>query len=133
VIVRPFDPRRRGERSWVLSTWVRSYGHDRAGMPRRAYADFQGRLVETLLSAARSRVVVVCSERDPDALHAWACGVTNALHYAYTPPELRGSGLARAAIAAALGTYGERIETTHRWPFRSERFAFNPTEILEAA
>lgn len=133
VAVRAFDPARRGERGWILSTWVRSYGAERAGMPRARYGKYQGRLVERILSAACSRAVVLCSESNPDALHAWACASDKALHYVYVPPELRGSGLARVAIEAALGTYADSIDVTHRWPFPSQRFSFDPIGLLEAA
>lgn len=132
-MVRAFDPDRPGERSFIISTWVRSYGHVRANISRSQYAALHGRLVEKLLSAARARVVVACSENAPDALHGWACGAAPSLHYVYVPPELRRSGLARALVYAALGTYADTIDVTHRWPFSSKRFHFNPYPLMEAA
>lgn len=136
ISVRPANLEDRRERGWICSTWVRSYGADRAGVSATTYGPEQGRLVDRLLSTPRVRLVVACSTDSQTALHAWACGEAGGpLHYAYCAPELRRHGLARQAIAGVLGTYPQHIEVTHRMPFESARFRWNfyPLTRLEAA
>jgi hypothetical protein len=134
ILLRAFDSSRPGERGFVLATWVRSYASHWRGAARISRAERHARLVQKILGAENARTIVACSEQAHDALHGWACAVPGeALHYVYVALELRCNGLARALIAAALGNYAAHIDTTHRWPFPSARFEFEPYRLMEAA
>lgn len=119
-----------GDRAFIASTWVTSY-RGAAGVSRDVYQSEQPRLVDRLLR--EHGALIVCSERRPSTIHAWACIDGATLHYAYTARELRRHGLLRALIVAALGEYPARVEVTHRLPFGSARFVVNPYRLMRAA
>lgn len=119
-----------GDRGFILSTWVESY-RQQAGVSRAVYLAEQPRLAERLYR--EHGALVVCSERRPSTIHAWACAAWPTLHYAYTVPELRRQGLLRAMIVATLGDYPRVIDTTHRMPFGSVRFRWNPYPLMRGA
>jgi hypothetical protein len=106
------------DRGFVVSTWVKSSG-------KRNH----WRVVDRILDGG-ARVVVLATG---GALHGWACTEGPVLHYAYVPPELRRIGLARRAIAEALGSYPDVVPVSHKWPRKSTRFRFDPYLILGAA
>jgi GNAT superfamily N-acetyltransferase len=106
-------------RAFVASTWARG---SRYGLRTRDAF----RLVNRLLDAS-PRIVVAANGM---TVHAWACGVADALHYVYVPPELRGHGIARRLITELFGEYPDRIVVTHRWPRPSSRFTYAPERLL---
>ncbi len=117
MLTRPMSPR---DRRYVVPTWAQSarYGLHK----RKRFA-----LVDRILDLGTP---VVCLASDELTVHAWACGIAGTLHYVYVPPELRGNGLARRVITAAVGGYPEHINVTHKWPRESARFRYAPS-LLE--
>lgn len=118
-----------GDRAFIISTWVTSY-RGRADVSRGVYLAEQPRLAERLLDAHGA--LVVCSARRPTTIHAWACLDGATLHFAYTTAPLRRHGLMRNLVVAALGEYPARVEVTHRLPFISPRFTWNPYALWRA-
>lgn len=137
IRLRLLDPNRCGERGLICSTWFHAYSPRAAGVSHTVYEREQPRLIDRILAARGTRVVVACGTGNEDALHAWACGEYGGpLHFAYVPRELRRNGFGRQAIAEVLGTYPRHGDVTHRPPkFLEERFRFNPFPLtrLEAA
>lgn len=114
------------DRRYVVPTWAKSSHYAvRLGDGRRLAMPLRERfaLVDRILDAG-ARVVVLGSEAG--AIHAWACGAPDLLHYVYVPPELRGHGLARRAVTALLGGYPSVIDVTHPWPAASARYRIHP-------
>lgn len=107
-------------RGFVCSTWA----NGQRGLRRGPAFRLANRLIDT------TPVLVLASGR---TVHAWACGDGDVLHYAYVPPELRESGVARRLITALFGNYPDRIRVTHPWPFSSGRYQYVKTALLEAA
>ena len=92
-----------------------------------------GFVVRAHINPSAECTIVLASEGG--ALHAWAAAdiASGSLHYAYVPPELRGNGLARQAIRAALGdAYPDVIDVTHPWPWVSRRYRWNPYPMMAA-
>src|SRR6185369_12005023 len=90
-------------------------------------------IVDRVLDAPGTRVMVVASDDAARTLHGWAAATRDVLQYAYVPPELRREGLARTCITAALGGYPEHIGITHAWPFASQRFHLQQHPLLRIA
>lgn len=117
-------PAEDGDVALIYSTCLQSHAE---GYPRRdrpaAMALFRRSIRARLIECD---AVVACSPELRTTVFGWACGGNGngALHYVYVPRELRGNGLARALITAALGSYPARIEVTRRWPGPSTRFQF---------
>ena len=109
MIFREMTPR---DRAFVVNTWVRSSAYR---MPMRK----RWQHVDAFINGG-ARVVILGGENG--AVHAWACGEDDVLHYVYVPLDLRGEGLARAVITELLGEYAERINVTHPWPRPSSRW-----------
>ncbi len=121
------------DRKFIVPTWVRSFA-DYAPWSRRAVLNGHWSVCDAILDSDDTRVVVLASDSAARTLHAWAVATSaGALHYAYVPPELRGHGLARRAITAALGHYPQHIDVTHPWPRASDRFQWVPYALLQTA
>ena len=121
------------DRRFVVPTWVRSLAASRRGEQRRRTLRVYWGVVDRVLDAPGTRVVVMASDGAARTLHAWACATGDVLHYAYVPPELRHEGLARQAITAVLGSYPEHVATSHAWPFESARFRRQDHHLLRQA
>lgn len=121
VTLRPMEP---SDRACVISTWMRSAAERVRGQgPRRAFFAYEPRLAERVIDSAQ--VLIACSPEHASTIHGWcATSAPGVVHYAYVPRELRRLGLAREMIRSALGSYPDRIETGHRWPWASSRFVF---------
>lgn len=109
-------PMQSEDRAFVASTWVRSYRD--ASLPK-AFLTGHSRVVDSLLS--RVGATVLCAADEPSTLHGWACSEDHVLHYVYVPLELRKQGFARLLIPDA-----PLVLVSHKWPFESRRFVFNP-------
>lgn len=120
------------DRSFVVSTWLKSH-QENAKVARPIFKENHEKIIAVLLARPEVSIKVACSPEMKSALCGWACGEGELLHYAYVPHTLRNMGLARHLIEAALGSYPERIEVTHRfhhfWPPKSHRFVFNPYKL----
>lgn len=131
------------DRGFIVSTWVRSFAEYAPWTSRARTLREHWNVADRLLDAPTSRVVVLCSVAIERTLHAWACADGTTLHYVYVPPELRGHGLARRVITAALDAYPETIAVTHPWPARkgaidgahppsTSRFRWDPYPLFAA-
>ncbi len=122
---------RASDRRFVVPTWVKSFA-ELGPWPRQAALTHHWAAVDAILDDPMTRVVILSSGDDGGAVHGWAAAdtLTGTLHYAYVPPELRGHGFARSAIAVALNDYADRIKVTHPWPFESQRFRWNPYPMM---
>lgn len=114
------------ERSFILSTWVRSYLSTvkLLGVSKGLYLQEEPRIAERLWE----RTLVLVSD-DGYTVCGWACGRAGYLFHAYVLPELRGIGVASALIEAA--TMAKQLGRTHidcakPWPFKSTRYMYNP-------
>lgn len=130
MITRPMRPE---DRRFVVPTWVRSLAHTRRGEERTATLRRYWDIVDRILDAPATRVMVLASDEAARTLHAWAAATGDVLHYAYVPPELRAQGFARQVITSALGSYPAHITTSHDWPFASTRFERRPHRLLRNA
>ncbi len=113
LALRAMEP---SDRAFVASTWVRSYKD--ASLPK-AFLTGHSRVVDSLLS--RVGATVLCDAGDTNTLHGWACTEGQVLHYVYVPMELRKQGFAKLLIPDA-----PLVLVSHKWPFDSRRFVFNP-------
>lgn len=119
-----------GDRRFIVPTWVRSLAFQRRGDHRARTLKRYWSIVDRVLDDRATRVEVLTAG---SAIHAWAAVTGDVLQYAYVPPELRGHGLARRCITAALGGYPDVIPVTHAWPFAGERFVLTPHHLLRIA
>lgn len=123
----PIIPATKAHRSYILSTWVKSYvsvvrnGH--ANVDLSIYLREEPKVAEALWHKS----LVISGENDPFIIHGWICSEPNILHFVYIPPELRGKGIAKAL------TYhyaGPSYEYGRRWPFKKagliDNGVFNP-------
>jgi len=118
------------DRAFVASTWGRTC-RARMGVSKAVFVREHPAFVDTCLG--HGRTLVLCSATVPSTIFGWSCGEQSRLHYAYVVPELQHRGLGRVLIGAALGAYPVCIETTHRWPWPSARFVFNPFRLMRSA
>lgn len=130
MMARPMRPE---DRRFIVPTWVKSLAYSRRGVARIDTMRRYWSIVDRIVDATDTRIIVLASDESARTLHAWAAGDGNCLHYAYVPPELRRAGLARACITALFGSYPEQIPITHAWPFESARFRWQPHPLLRAA
>lgn len=126
-VMRPED------RRFIVPTWVRSLADARRNEQRHDTLRRYWAIVDRVLDAPDTRVVVLASDEASRTLHGWAAATGTALQYAYVPPELRRNGLARRCITALLGGYPERIAITHAWPFGGSRFQLRQHPLLRDA
>jgi hypothetical protein len=109
-------------RSFILSTWVRSYaGTARKFMKREAHLKGDAPIAERLWDQS----VVVSS--DGFAIQAWMCGIGCVLHHCYVIPELRRNGIMSALTRNLLG---DTVEVSRPWPYQLPvRWTYNPFRI----
>ena len=123
--------------AYVLKTWVRSY-KPLSRIPAQIYDREHIGVIRRILSGERTRIVIASPEDSPTGIVGWACADDEQLHYVYVPFALRGKGLARELIKAALLTYPKFIEVSHRFQSTPRpdakgnyhcRFLFNPYRL----
>lgn len=120
---RPFDLD--GDEPFVMGTWINSHRETstKAGRAPRALDQYR---LEVMRRINENPPVMLCSEEHSSTLLGWACGNHDVLHYVYVRPELRAMGVGRQLIERVMGRYPKPIQVTHRWPWKSERFVYEP-------
>jgi len=94
-------------RSYILSTWVRSYEAAArrlmvAGMrlSQETYRSGESKLAERFWELSR----VVVSPGDTYTIHGWVAAEQGRLLHVYVPPQFRASGMARCLVERVAGT-----------------------------
>ncbi len=106
----PIVPAQAEHRSFILSTWVKSY----QGMARKAgYGPFYDKS-EPQLAESRWQDCHVVTDGDGFTVHAWVCGSEGRLWHCYVVPELRRLRIATRLIEFACG---ELKEYARPWPY----------------
>jgi hypothetical protein len=131
--IRPMGPE---HRSFVLSTWVKSYlpyAKRLEGISKEVYLRCEPRTAERCTSLGITQVVT--TPDDAYTVLAWVCGETGTLYNIYVIPEFRRMRLAGALIRLACDVGGGdegtlEVEIARPWPFptgpRGIRFQYNP-------
>ncbi len=97
-------------RSFIISTWVRSYeAQARRHGIRDFYDKHEGPLAERLWPS-----VLVASDSEGFTVHAWVCGSEGRLWHCYVVPELRRLRIATRLIELATGGLKEYARP---WPY----------------
>ena len=99
-------------RSFILSTWVRSYeGSARAQGIARFYSESEPPIAESRWTNCK-----VVTDDTGFTVHAWACGGDSKLWHVYVVPELRRIRLATRLIEYVVGPDGLK-EYARPWPY----------------
>lgn len=85
----------RGDRRFIMATWVASYRQSCKWLTHRDYARLYNRAVDHELSKEIVKCWVVCAIDCDEQLFGWLCGYENkpTLHYIYIKPAMRMLGL----------------------------------------
>ena len=120
IIAREATP---NDRAYVAMTWMKSWANDMGSGSRRRKAEdkFLADEIHPTLDA-QPTIWVLCSRSSPRTLHGYAVVQNGVLCWVYVARALRGMGLARRGIEAALGGYPDDIRVRHKWPWPSRRF-----------
>lgn len=120
-IIRPGDFRRKGERNWIIKSWLAC---DRATPAARAegarYMAAQSKRIEALLDRSGVLTLVATSAEDDNALAGFSVreGATR-LHYVYVRKAAQRVGLARM-LCEGLGEHvvcsHEPVDRAVKWP-----------------
>lgn len=97
-------------RSYILSTWVKSYESQarRQGI-RGFYSKHEGAVAERLWQDC-----LVLTDDSGFTVHAWVCGSSGRLFHCYVVPELRKLRIATRMIELATGGLKEYARP---WPY----------------
>lgn len=117
-------PAQKEHRSFILSTWVKSYAPTvrryRAfvldGTAHPIHYDTYMEEEPLVAEANWESSLVAVDMDDSFVIHAWVCGSPGKLLHVYVPPPLRQKGIARALIKEQCG---EQLGYSKPWPFRS--------------
>lgn len=111
ILIRPFDPLRRGEEGYVLSTWLRDLRDaDPSGLPDDLWFPAHRAHATAVLRDPRCAVLVACASDAPDEILGYAAGIPEGpdgpgvlewVHVRGRSPNLRGRGLALRLLTAA--------------------------------
>lgn len=109
-------------RSFIISTWVRSYQAEaRKWMPRDMYNAEDAAVAERMWDKCH----VVTS--DGYTIVAWVCAHNGVLHHCYVIPDMRRKGVCRALTDHLLGT---TVTIARPWPFpKPAGWRYNPFKI----
>lgn len=109
---------------YVLHTWAKSYGN-RISKHRRKYRvpEFRKSFIDPVMRAAPG-ILVVCSKDSPNTLHGYIVVADSSVAWLYVASSLRGLGIAKNLIVAALGNYPDVVHVRQEWPYPSNRFKF---------
>lgn len=113
-IVRPTE----AHRSFILSTWVKSY---KARAREQGIGNFYDRH-EPAIAESRWMDCLVVTDDSGFTVHAWVCGRDGQLWHAYVVPDLRRLRIATRLIEHACG---ELTEYARPWPY-SQHARLNP-------
>jgi len=110
IISLPIQNATKDHRSYILSTWVKSYEAEArrvvCGTASGGYLHIPHDVYRSGESATAERhwekSKVVTSD-DGYTIHAWVCAEPGALWHVYVPPTLRGGGVARELVEAYAG------------------------------
>lgn len=124
-------PATQDHRSFILSTWIRSYEpYIRrlivAGMSVRGedYRNGESRAAERHWESSR-----VVTGDDGYTVHGWVCGHPGTLFHVYVAPQLRGGGLGKGLVEVVSG---KDYVVTKPWPKvpHGHTVHYNPWGIL---
>lgn len=85
---------------YILDSWLATANSSPSfrGISRDDfYAEYRRRF-KSALADERVRVLVVCSERDPDAIIGWAAMVGTTVLWAYCRSAFRGEGIIKSLV-----------------------------------
>ncbi len=114
----PILPANHDHRSFILSTWVKSY---RSQARKQGIGQFYDKH-EPEVAEARWQDCWVVSDDGGFTVHAWVCGRDGQLWHVYVVPELRRLRIATRLIEFATG---EMKEYARPWPY-SAHARLNP-------
>lgn len=112
----PVIPAKPEHRSYILSTWVKSY---ESSVRRLTVAGM--RIQTDVYRAGESKLAekywhisgVLVSPGDEYTIHGWVCASAGRLWHVYVPPQLRGNGVARELVEQSAG---KQYATHKPWP-----------------
>jgi hypothetical protein len=116
-------------RSFILSTWVRSYetharrlsiGPANCRIEPQDYRDGESRAAEKHWDKTH-----VVTGADGFTIHAWICAKEGALWHVYVPPNLRLSGVAKALISSVAGN-NYCVSKPMPYQFSGHTVTYNP-------
>lgn len=114
----PIVPATKAHRSFILSTWVKSYRHLARDQGITGFYDEY----EPPIAESRWMDCLVVSDDTGFTVHAWVCGRNGQLWHCYVVPELRKLRVATRLIERACG---ELKEYARPWPY-SAHARLNP-------
>lgn len=114
----PIVPAAPEHRSFILSTWVKSY----ESQARKQGLREQYKKHEPAIAESRWSDCWVVTDNDGFTVHAWVCGESGCLWHIYVVPELRGLRVATRLIEYACGSLKEYARP---WPY-SAHARLNP-------
>ncbi len=97
-------------RSFILSTWVKSYENQAR---RQGIAQYYAKH-EPAIAESRWQDCWVVTDDDGYTVHAWVCGYEGELHHIYVQPNLRKLRMATRLTEFACG---ELKEYARPWPY----------------
>lgn len=100
----------KAHRSFILSTWVKSYRHQAR---EHGFGGFYDEY-EPAIAESRWMDCLVVSDDTGFTVHAWVCGRDGQLWHCYVVPELRKLRVATRLIERACG---ELKEYARPWPY----------------
>lgn len=110
-------------RSFILSTWVKSY----KGRAREQGISGPYDAHEPAIAESRWMDCLVVTDDGGFTVHAWVCGSNGQLWHCYVVPELRGLRIATRLIEMACGSLKEYARP---WPY-SAHARINPYLLCE--
>lgn len=105
----PIVPAAPEHRSFILSTWVKSYENQ----ARKQGIGPQYAKHEPLIAESRWQDCWVVTDDDGYTVHAWVCGYEGCLYHIYVQPKLRRLRIATRLIEFACGALKEYARP---WP-----------------
>jgi hypothetical protein len=121
------------DRSYILSTWVKSYAPvarrirvvagtaPSIGLESEVYLKEEAKIAE----AVWQKGLVLGSKDNGFTIHGWVSGYPGALLHCYIPPELRRQGICKALISHLCGN---TLQYARPWPFNHvpSGWTYNP-------
>lgn len=112
-------------RSFLLSTWLKSY---RPQARKDGISEYYDRH-EAEIAESRWEDCFVLTDEDGFTVYAWVCGYPGSLYHVYVVPELRNVGVARRLIEHACGDSG--VAYARNWPGRPRGYKVNPYLLVK--